>query len=134
MVSDYFGQKFDLGFFIQKCQMKKRGTSMLSLSKAAKAVGLKCKGVKMKIDQLKMIVRDIPVVLHWNKSHFVVVYKAPKPGKPGKFHVADPAMGLVSYGEYELVEGVSRSGKAANRLAAPGPRRSGACHPAHGHG
>ena len=58
----------------------------------------------MDIEQLKDIVQDVPAILHWTENHFVVVYKTPKPQKHGKFFVADPAKGLITYKEAEFME------------------------------
>ena len=104
MVADYYGRSYDLEFLNKKCRITKVGTSMLKLSRAAKAIGFECRGVKMGIEQLKEIVQQIPVILHWNKNHFVVIYKAPKPMKAGLFYVADPAKGFVKYRELEFVK------------------------------
>src|SRR5690349_21418497 len=95
MVSDYYGKSYELEYLNTKCRITKVGTSMLKLSKAAKAIGFECRGVKMGLEQLKEIVQQIPVILHWNKNHFVVVYKTPKPKRQGNFYVADPAKGLT---------------------------------------
>jgi ATP-binding cassette subfamily B protein len=97
MVTDYYGKHFDLGFLTEKCLLTKKGTSMLKLSRAVKVIGFEGKGVKVTTEKLKEIVQDIPVILHWNRNHFVVVYKAPKPKKNGTFYIADPALGFVKY-------------------------------------
>jgi ATP-binding cassette subfamily B protein len=104
MVASYHGRSYDLDFLNKKCHITKVGTSMLKLSRAAKAIGFECRGVKMGIEQLKEIVQQIPVILHWNKNHFVVIYKAPKPMKQGLFYVADPAKGFVLYKETEFAK------------------------------
>jgi ATP-binding cassette subfamily B protein len=104
MVAEYYGQSFSLSFIKNKCQIKKAGASMLSISKTAKAIGFYCIGAKMDIEQLKDIVQDGPAILHWAKNHFVVIYKTPKPKKRGIFYVADPAKGLITYKEAEFRE------------------------------
>ena len=80
------------------------GVSLLGISEAAEAIGLHSIGAKMEIEQLKEIVQEAPVILHWKENHFVVVYKSPKPRKTGTFYVADPAAGLISYTEEEFRE------------------------------
>ena len=104
MVADYYGQYYAIDFLRKKCHITKVGVSMLGISEAAEAIGFHSVGAKMDIEQLKDIVQDIPAILHWNESHFVVVYKCPKPQKQGAFHVADPGKGYVTYKEAEFKE------------------------------
>ena len=40
----------------------------------------------------------LPCILHWNQWHFVVCYKI----KKGKFYIADPAAGLITYTREEF--------------------------------
>lgn len=112
MVADYYGKFYDLDFLNLKCKLTKRGASMLKLSKAARAIGFECRGVKMGIEQLKEVVQEIPVILHWEKNHFVVVYKTPKPNRKGLFYIADPAKGFKKYQENAILKSwlVKRNG------------------------
>ena len=57
----------------------------------------------MDLEQLKELVQEVPVILHWYEKHFVVVYKCPKPKKKGIFYVADPDRGMVTYKESEFI-------------------------------
>ena len=104
MVADYYGQHYAIDFLREKCHITKVGVSMLGISEAAEAIGFHSVGAKMDIEQLKDIVQDFPAILHWNESHFVVVYKTPKPKKQGNFYVADPDKGFVTYKETEFKE------------------------------
>jgi ATP-binding cassette subfamily B protein len=104
MVAAYYGQEYALGFLRDKCHITKVGVSLLGISEAAEIIGFQSTGVKADIEQLKAIVQDIPAILHWSEHHFVVVYKSPPPGKVGKFYVADPATGLLTFREAELME------------------------------
>jgi len=104
MMAEYFGQQYALDFLREKCNLTRVGVSLLGISEAAEAIGLQSTGVKMDMEQLKEIVQEVPVILHWNERHFVVVYKCPKPGRQGTFYVADPDRGMVTYKEKELAE------------------------------
>ncbi len=104
MVAEYYGQQYALDFLREKCNITRVGVSLLGISEAAEAIGLHSTGVKMDMEQLKEIVQEIPVILHWNEKHFVVVYKGPKPNKQGTFYVADPDRGMVTYKEKEFAE------------------------------
>jgi len=104
MVAEYFGQNYALDYLREKCHITKVGVSLLGISEAAEAIGLHSIGAKMEIGQLQEIVQEAPVILHWKENHFVVVYKAPKPGKNGIYHIADPAAGFITYTEEEFKE------------------------------
>ena len=104
MVAEYYGQQYALDFLREKCHITKVGVSLLGISEAAESIGFKSTGAKMDIEQLKEIVQEAPLILHWNENHFVVVYKAPKPLGRRVFYVADPAIGLVTYIEDEFME------------------------------
>lgn len=44
---------------------------------------------------------SFPCIVHWKKSHFVVVYKINK----GKIFVADPAFGKIAYTKSSSITG-----------------------------
>ncbi|MEO6166224.1 MAG: peptidase domain-containing ABC transporter [Chitinophagales bacterium] len=102
MIAGYYGRHYAIDFLRDKCHITKVGVSLFGISEAAEAIGFHSMGVRMSIEQLKEIVQDAPIILHWNESHFVVVYKSPRPGKKGKFLLADPAKGLLKYNEEEF--------------------------------
>lgn len=112
MVAEYYGQQYALGFLRDKCHITKIGVSLLGISEAAESIGLHSIGAKMDLRQLKDMVQDGPVILHWKETHFVVVYKTPKPGRRGLFYVADPAAGHITYTEDEFkdqwIEGIDQ--------------------------
>lgn len=103
MVAEYYGQEYALDYLRDKCHITKVGVSLLGISEAAESIGFHSIGAKMGIDQLKEIVQDMPVILHWQENHFVVIYKAPKPQKKGKYFISDPDKGLVNYTEDEFL-------------------------------
>ena len=43
-----------------------------------------------------------PCILHWNQNHFIVLYRVKN---SGKYYVADPGKGLLTYSEKEFKEG-----------------------------
>jgi ATP-binding cassette subfamily B protein len=102
MVAEYYGQQYALDFLREKCNITKVGVSLLGISEAADAIGFHSVGAKMDLEQLKEIVLDGPVILHWNEKHFVVVYKGPKPQRQGTWYVADPDKGMVNYNERDF--------------------------------
>lgn len=77
---------------------------MLELSEVANILGFKTLGVKV---SLKKLVKDapLPCILHWNQSHFVVLYSVKKRlGRSTIFSIADPALGKFEYEEKDLIQ------------------------------
>ena len=104
MIAEYYGQEYAIDFLRDRCHITKVGVSLLGISEAAESIGLHSIGAKLDLEQLKEIVRQVPIILHWQENHFVVIYKAPKPGKTGKYYISDPDKGLVTYNEKEFSE------------------------------
>lgn len=44
----------------------------------------------------------LPVILHWNQDHFVVLFRITGKGGNARFHVSDPACGVVTYTQEEF--------------------------------
>lgn len=103
MIAEYYGQKYAIDFLREKCNITKVGVSLLGISEAAEAIGFKSIGAKLDLEQLREIVQEMPVILHWEENHFVVIYKAPKPKKRGNYFISDPDKGQVNYTEAEFM-------------------------------
>lgn len=73
-------------------------SSLLGLSEAVKAVGLRSLCVKLSYNKLEEAV--LPCIVHWNKNHFVVAYKITK----DLIYVSDPAHGLIAYTKKEFIK------------------------------
>lgn len=74
------------------------GSSLLGLSEAAEGLGFKSLGIKVNLDKLSEA--PLPCILHWNKNHYVVLYKV----KKSIFYVSDPAHGLLKYTKDEFLK------------------------------
>ncbi|WEA03864.1 peptidase domain-containing ABC transporter [Mucilaginibacter sp. SJ] len=100
MVSEFYGKKIDLDFLREQCYITREGVSLLGISQAAERIGFRTLMVKIGLDSLAEDV-PMPVILHWNQEHFVVLYKIrnkgpKKVGTAGlEFIIADPAHGLT---------------------------------------
>jgi ATP-binding cassette subfamily B protein len=100
MVSEFYGKKIDLDFLREQCYITREGVSLLGISQAAEAIGFRTLMVKIGLDSLMEDV-PMPVILHWNQEHFVVLYQIKARGRIwGKaagplFVIADPAHGLT---------------------------------------
>ena len=97
MIAKFYGRNFNLNYLREQSHISREGVSLLGISDAAEAIGMRSLGTKVTYAQL---VKDVPkpCVVHWDQNHFVVVYQV----KKGKVYVADPAFGLVSYAEQEF--------------------------------
>lgn len=91
MICRYFGSDMDISQVGQYCCATKRGVNMLSLTHAAKDLGLESKSMRRTLGQLTE--GPFPCVLHWNQNHFVVLYKVDCKGT--RFWIADPGKGLI---------------------------------------
>lgn len=97
MVSKFYGKAYPAVFFRERCHTTREGVSMLGISDAAESVGFRTSGVKITFEQLCDDV-PFPCIVHWNQSHFAVVYDIKKRrGGAVKIYVADPAVGLLCY-------------------------------------
>ena len=74
------------------------GSSLLGISEAAEKLGFKTLGVKLSLEKLKEA--PLPCILHWNKNHYVVLYKI----KKDTFYISDPAHSLLTYSKDEFLK------------------------------
>jgi ATP-binding cassette, subfamily B, bacterial len=99
MIAKHYGKTITLEEMRERAQMGKEGVNLLGISEAAESIGFRTRAVKL---SLKFLLRDssLPCILHWDQSHFVVLYKV----KGKKVYLADPTLGLVHMGLKELRE------------------------------
>lgn len=76
----------------------REGSSLLGLSDAVESVGFKSLGVKLSFN--KLLEAPLPCIVHWNKNHYVVLYKI----KKDVVYISDPAHGLISYSKKDFVK------------------------------
>ena len=101
MVARHHGKHYNLETLRERCYLSREGVSMLGISRAAESIGFRTMGVKLNFEQLRNEA-PLPAIVHWNQSHFVVVYKIS--GRKGNetIHVADPAGGLLKFPRHEF--------------------------------
>lgn len=99
MVAKYYGKHFSTESLREKSFITREGVSLLGISDAAEAIGMRSMGVKITYEQLKKEA-PLPCIAHWGQEHFVVVYKIAR----GVVYVADPAYGRLEYAEKEFKE------------------------------
>ncbi|BDU24408.1 ABC transporter ATP-binding protein [Flavobacterium sp. GSB-24] len=76
----------------------REGSNLLFLSDAAEKIGFRTLGVKLSVKRIEEA--PLPCILHWNKDHYVVLYKI----KKGKYYISDPAFGLLEYNKEDFVK------------------------------
>lgn len=99
MICRYYGREYTLDELSELCFVTHQGVSLLSISEAAGQLGLHTVCGNVTIDMLRKA--PLPCILHWNQTHFVVLYNVKR---NGDFQIADPAKGLISYNEEQLFE------------------------------
>ena len=99
MICQHHGQEYTIEELSDLCFATRQGVSLLGLSEAAGRLGLHTICGHVTIDMLRKA--PLPCILHWNQTHFVVLYNVKR---NGDFQIADPAKGLISYNEEQLFE------------------------------
>ncbi len=100
IVSKFYGKTISLQQIRQLSETTREGSSLLGLSDAAEKLGFKSLGVQIDYKTLKDEV-PFPCIVHWNKVHFVVVYKI---DKTGTVYISDPSYGLITYTKEEFIK------------------------------
>lgn len=91
IIYNYYGKKIPIQQLRNISETTRSGSSLSRLSDTFEKIGFRTLGVKMPVNELYDV--PLPCVLHWNKNHYVVLYKI----KKKKFYVSDPAYGLLKY-------------------------------------
>lgn len=103
MISKYYGKYYSLQYLRHLCGNTREGVSLAGISHGAETIGLRSLAAHCSIDDIIEKV-PLPIIIHWNNSHFVVLYHVAKK-RNGKaiFYIADPAKGYLTYdqGEFE---------------------------------
>jgi ATP-binding cassette subfamily B protein RaxB len=92
MIASYFGKKIDLNSLRREHAVSGRGANLADILGIAEALNLSSRALKLELDDLKAL--QLPAVLHWDMTHFVVLKKLNKHG----LVINDPAVGERTYG------------------------------------
>lgn len=98
IIAKYYGRVIVIQELRNLSETIRTGSTLLGLSDAAESIGFRSLGVNLNIEKLTEV--PLPCILHWNKVHFVVLYKI----RNNKFYVSDPAYGLLSYNQDEFLK------------------------------
>lgn len=98
IISKFYGKNFSMKFLREKCNISKEGVSLSDISRVSEEIGFRSLPLKLSYEDLKNKIQ-LPCILHWDYSHFVVLYKI----KKNKFYISDPQIGIVSYNKEEFI-------------------------------
>jgi len=104
IVAKHYGKSFNIQQLRNLSETTREGSSLLGLSEAVEKVGFRSIGIRTSLEQLSEV--PLPCIIHWNTSHYVVLYKLEKTKKeiPKTLYVSDPAHGLVKYTVQEFLK------------------------------
>jgi len=96
MIARYHGNPIDLNTLRQQFSVSRRGATLRHLLEVAAGLSLAARPVRVELDQLQHL--QLPAVLHWNFTHFVVLKSFSQQGAV----IHDPAAGVRQIGLKEL--------------------------------
>lgn len=98
IVAKHYGKTINIQELRDISETTREGSNLLFLSDAAEKVGFRTLGVKLNITRLEEA--PLPCILHWNKNHYVVLYKI----KKNRYYISDPAFGLIEYNKQDFLK------------------------------
>ena len=116
IIAKFFGKYYSLQYLRDLCGITREGVSFLDLSYGSEKIGLHTIALKVNINDLAQKV-PLPCIVHWNNSHFIVVYKVTK----NRVYVSDPAKGLLSYSYSDFKKGWYKENENIGALLAIEP-------------
>ncbi|TDO68931.1 ATP-binding cassette subfamily B protein [Flavobacterium chryseum] len=98
IIAKHYGKTIHIQDLRNYSETTREGSNLLFLSDAAEMVGFRTLGIKTDADTLSEI--HLPCILHWNKDHYVVLYKI----KKETYYISDPAFGLIEYNKQDFIK------------------------------
>lgn len=99
MITEYYGKYYSLQTLRERSYLTRNGSSLKSISCAARSIGFQTKSAWMNWSQLISNAK-LPCIIHWNNNHFVVIYHI---NNKNKIFIADPAFGRVKYKKEDFI-------------------------------
>jgi ATP-binding cassette subfamily B protein RaxB len=96
MIANYYGKFSDIRTLRGSLCMPAGGASVKHLQQAGLRLELQGRPLKLDLDDIGLL--TLPVILHWDTDHFVVLKKITR----RSFVIHDPAMGIRKYSLSEL--------------------------------
>jgi len=103
MIAAYYGISFEPEKMRTWKNVQENGTTLLEISDEAKKLGLRSVGLSVRLDELAKL--KLPVIVHWNHNHFVVLVHIEK----NAYYVADPASELMELSKQEFLDQCTKS-------------------------
>jgi ATP-binding cassette subfamily B protein len=94
IIAKHYNKIVDINPYDRK--LSEKGLSIFELCEVAEHVGFRTSALDLTTQNIISIQK--PVILHWNKNHFVVLYRI----KGDIFYISDPAVGLLEYKREEF--------------------------------
>ena len=98
IIAKFYGKIINIQALREYSETTRDGSNLLMLSDAAEKIGFRTIGIKRSLQKLEEV--PLPCILHWNKNHYVVLYKK----KKGICYISDPAIGLIEYNQEEFLK------------------------------
>ena len=96
MIARYYGKRTDIRTLRKTSGAPAVGASVKHLLRTADAIQLQGRPLKLEIEDLPRLA--LPVILHWDMDHFVVLTKVSR----NDLIIHDPAVGIRKYRQQEL--------------------------------
>lgn len=97
IIAKHYGKLISLQEIREYSETTRSGSNLLKLSEAAESIGFKTIGSKLDFNRLKTA--HLPLIAHWDKNHFVVVYRIGK----DIVYLSDPSYGLIRLSKSEFI-------------------------------
>ena len=94
MIAEFYGRSYSLPYLREHSYLDREGVSMRGIVEAAEHIGFRTLAIKVPFaprntEEAGLTEAPLPCIVHWQQSHFVVVYKMNK-----KYvWIADPGIG-----------------------------------------
>lgn len=98
IIAKHYGKTINTQQLRNLSETTREGSSLLGLSEAVESIGFKSLGIKLAFNKLKEA--PFPCIIHWNKNHYVVLYKI----KKDVVYISDPAHGLITFTKEEFIQ------------------------------
>jgi ATP-binding cassette subfamily B protein len=105
IIAKHYGKLINTQQLRSLSETTREGSSLLGLSDAVESVGFKSLGVKLSFK--KLLEAPLPCIVHWNKNHYVVLYKiktSTSLSRQEVIYISDPAHGLIRYTIQEFIQ------------------------------
>lgn len=90
IICNYYGINPSIQYLRDQCDKSQQGVTLQGINVTAEDLGFRTIPLRLGIDDF-MEQAQLPCIIHWQNSHYVVVYKIHK----DKVYMADPAKGKI---------------------------------------